>query len=334
MTCLCELGASCNRTICFFAHHPGELRPLPDGLTHSANATGSSKRRAAAAAAASAAAAAAVQQQAGTSSSPSLGARQLSGGSLTSSGGSHGPSSEGLAPVAFPNGSMGGVSMPQVSGGLSDPHIRPGFTALGSLSAAAGTVGSSSTLAAANAQQQQVAGRAASTGSNTCPSVLVLEAPPPATMAPNQDLQLLQAAQQFSQLNLSAAATGWLSPTGSMAQSTSNMSLAGSTSSTLGGIGLVAEAQLLLGGGTASTSTAMLLEAVQQHQQQQQQLMQTRSVSPSTSSMAMPAAMSQLGVLGGAAAGSGARLVQPGTAYSNLLRPAGNVQLAGTPVGF
>lgn len=328
MTCLCELGASCNRPICFFAHHPAELRPLPDGLTHSANATGSSKRRAAAAAAASEAAAAAVQQ-AGTSSSPPLGARQLSGGSLASSGGSHGPSSEGLAPVAFPSGIMGGVSMPQVSGGLSDPHIRPGFTALGSLSAAAaGTVGSSSTLAAANPlgaqaqqQQQQVAGRAASTGSNTCPSVLVLEAPPPATMAPNQDLQLLQAAQQFSQLNLSAAATCWLSPTGAMAQSTSNMSLASSTSSTLG-VGLVAEAQLL------PSCTAMLLEAVQQ-----QQLMQSRSVSPSTSPMAMPAAMSPLGVLGGAA-GGGARLVQPGAAYSNLLRPAGNVQLAGTPVGF
>jgi hypothetical protein len=237
---------------------------------------------------------------------------------------------------------MGGVSMPQLAGGgLSDPYIRPGFSALGSLSTAAGTVGlSSSSLAAADAlgaqaqrqqQQQQVAGRAASTGSNACPSVLVLEAPPPVTMAPSQDLQLLQAAQQFSQLNLSAAATGWLSPTGAMAQSTSNMSLASSTSSTLG-IGMAADAQLLLGPGGAGTSTAMLLEAAQQHQQQQ--LMQTRSISPSTSPM--PGAMSPLGVLAGGPAGSssGARLVQPGAAYSNLLRPAGNAQLAGTMVGI
>eukprot|EP00879_Flechtneria_rotunda_P009971 GHRR01010427.1.p1 GENE.GHRR01010427.1~~GHRR01010427.1.p1 ORF type:complete len:775 (+),score=333.86 GHRR01010427.1:462-2786(+) len=34
LTCLCELGPSCNRPICFFAHERSELRALPPGLTN------------------------------------------------------------------------------------------------------------------------------------------------------------------------------------------------------------------------------------------------------------------------------------------------------------
>ena len=39
MTCLCELGPSCNRTVCFFAHHPDELWPGPEGLSPAANSS-------------------------------------------------------------------------------------------------------------------------------------------------------------------------------------------------------------------------------------------------------------------------------------------------------
>lgn len=272
MTCLCELGANCDRPICFFAHHQAELRPLPEGLTHAANASGSSRRRAAAAAAASAAAAAAAQQthKAGSTSSagglPSqgqqqgsaatgMGSRQLSAGVLSNSSGSH-----GLADVVGTAGAGADGSFASMSSGagsieaqlqlqqqqslasqLDASHIRPGFSALDALH-------SSSPIPAAadvNAElmQQQLPRRAAAGGSVACPSVLVLEAP--ALLSPAHDLELQQAAEQFSQLNLTAAGTGWLSPSGGstqLGQSNSNMSLASSTSSTMGIPGLGAEA--------------------------------------------------------------------------------------------
>lgn len=337
MTCLCELGPGCNRAICFFAHHPSELRPLPDGLTHAPNATGSSRRRAAAAAAASAAVAAAVQ--AGSTSSP-LGLRQLSTGSLASSGGSHGPMSEMLGSMAYPStvSSVGMLLQQQQAmvGSLSDPSIRPGFSALDTLSsaspAAAGSVGFAS-LAAADVlsvqamQQQQLPGRAASGNSNACPSVLVLEAPPPATVSPVQDLTLLQAAQQFSQLNLNLAGTGLMSSTGTISpalgQASSNMSHASSGSSTLGMQGLGADAQLVIG--ASATSAAMLLEA------QHQQLLKARSMSPRTSPRPNGNPSPSLLAVGGP---GGVRMTQQlsNSAYAGLLGPGGQGQLAAMQV--
>jgi hypothetical protein len=331
MTCLCELGATCNRPICFFAHHPSELRPLPDGLTHAPNATGSSRRRAAAAAAASAAAAAAAQ---GVSMAPqvsALGLREHSTGSLASSGGSHGPSADILASAAYP--SMGGASsvsmllqqqqqQAMAAGGV-DPRIRPGFIALDGLSVAgamsqpgavspgAVTLTSSSLAAAAAANQ----GR---------PSVLVLEAPPPA-MPSTQDLTLLQAAQQFTALNLSASGAGLLSP--ATGQSGSNMSLASSGSGTIGIQALGGDAQLLAGA-SATTSAAMLLQA------QQQQILRTRSMSPRVSPG--PGGRHSPGLLGLSGSAGGARMAQqvPGGAYSALLGSAGQAQLAAMQVGL
>jgi hypothetical protein len=121
---------------------------------------------------------------------------------------------------------------------------------------------------------------------------------------------LLQAAQQqFGQLQLSAAGAGWLSPTSALGQS-SNMSLASSTSSTLGLQGLSADAQML--------------------EAQQQQLLRARSMSPRMS----PA---QLAALGGA--NSGARGLpgaqqqqQPSAAVAALLGLSGQSQLAAMQV--
>jgi hypothetical protein len=31
---MCKVGAGCNRRICFFAHKPEELRPLPEHLAN------------------------------------------------------------------------------------------------------------------------------------------------------------------------------------------------------------------------------------------------------------------------------------------------------------
>ena len=335
MTCLCELGPSCNRPICFFAHHPHELRPLPDGLTHAPNAAGSSKRRAAAAAAASAAvAAAATAASSSNSSSPGLlGAqgtalelRIPSATSLASSAGSYGP--DGSAAAAYP--STGGPSLAtaqhqqqqHIAGSPSGQQLRPGFSALSTINAPGAacqlpTAGhSNSSLAAVNVLNadalRQLSGRAASTGTQACPSVLVLEAPPPVGSAgpTSQEMLLLQAAQQqFGQLQLSAASAGWLSPTSAPGQS-SNMSLATSTSSTLGLQGLSADAQML--------------------EAQQQQLLRARSMSPRMS----PA---QLAALGGA--NSGARDLpgaqqqqQPSAAVAALLGLSGQSQLAAMQV--
>jgi hypothetical protein len=326
MTCLCELGRNCNRPICFFAHHASELRPLPDGLTHAPNATGSSRRRAAAAAAASAAAAAAAQDVSTAPQASALGLNKHSTGSLASSGGGlHGPSADILVSAAYPSmGAASSVSMllqqPQqqaVTAGGADPPIRPGFVALDGLSVAgamsqpgavfpgAATLTNGSLPAAAAKQR---------------PSVLVLEAPPPA-MHSLADLSLLQAAQHFTALNLTSSGAGWVSPpTG---QSGSNMSLASNGSGTTRIQALGGDAQLLVGA-SATTNTAMLLEA------QQQQILRTRPLSPRNSPG--PGGRHSPGLLG-LSGGAGLTQQVPDGANCALPSTAGQSQLAAMQVG-
>jgi hypothetical protein len=197
------------------------------------------------------------------------------------------------------------------AGGV-DPRIRPGFVALdglpqpGAVSAGAVTLTSSS-LAAAVANQ----GR---------PSVMVLEAPPPATRS-IEDLTLLQAAQQFTALNLSASGAGLLSP--ATGQSGSNMSLASSGSGTIGIQALGGDAQLFAGA-SATTSTAMLLEA------HQHQVLRARSLSPGVSPGS--GGRHSPGLLG---LSGGACMEQqvPGRAYSALLGAAGEALSAAMQVG-
>jgi len=163
---------------------------------------------------------------------------------------------------------------------LQQANIRPGFIALDALSASSAaqsaplpssTIGLPSSsmtsvgLLDAELLKQQLPVRAAAADTNACPAVLILEAPAP--LAPGQDIDLAQAAQQFSQLNLSAAGVGWLSsPTARGQFNNSNMSLASSGSSTMGMAGL-------------GSDTPLLASAVLDGQQ----LMHTRSLSPATS---------------------------------------------------
>lgn len=209
-----------------------------------------------------------------------------------------------------------------VSGGV-DPSIRPGFVALDGLSVGGAMSHPRAPSPAAVSLTNGISAAAAAGGNQGSPSVMVLQAPPPA-MPSTQDLTLLQAAQQFTQLNLTAGGAGWLSP--ATGQSGSNMSLASSGSGTVGIHALGGDAQLLAGAG-AATSAAMLLEA------QQQQMLRTRSVSPRVSPG--PAGRHSPGLLGVSGSPGGVRMAQqqpPGGAYSALLGTAGQAQLAAMQV--
>ncbi|KAF8059146.1 TZF6 [Scenedesmus sp. PABB004] len=140
LTCLCELGRACNRPICFFAHEPAELRPLPPGVSLPSDAvdappgvnTARAARRAARAAA---------QEQAGAAPVPP---GAIIYGIIRSLGGDP---ARGL-PVPLPGaacqppagllGGGGGGALPVPHGGGAQSGLSAAFSALDLLSAPGG----------------------------------------------------------------------------------------------------------------------------------------------------------------------------------------------------